>query len=180
MSIRRVKGLFPQNPEYCRRCSDLLMPLIATKSCVRLAWCDPFGAYSTATLTAGFNIDIKNPLQTLGPGHRHVVFQRWRFLSLRGSFAFLAFASLRRSDQSSMLTVGCKHSMKPREVDARSGNQCDEPGNEMRCEGVWCLRYRNLYTSNYVMDWYDRLEKVLNTWVHHEERVRAKGLLRNS
>jgi hypothetical protein len=31
MSIRRIKGLFAKNPEYCNSRSDLLMPLIAAK-----------------------------------------------------------------------------------------------------------------------------------------------------
>ena len=37
MSIRRIKGLPPKNPEYCRRRSDLLMPLMAAKSKFRTA-----------------------------------------------------------------------------------------------------------------------------------------------
>ncbi len=31
-----------------------------------------------------------------------------------------------------ILAIGCEYTMKAGEIDARSGNQCDEPGNEIQ------------------------------------------------
>ena len=72
--------------------------------------------------TARLNVDIENPLQALGPGHRRMMLN-WRFLILDiCSFRFATLAPFCRRHQRTVFAVRGEYTVKARQVDSRLGH----------------------------------------------------------
>jgi len=64
-----------------------------------------------AAFTARFDVNIENPLQSLGPGHRCMAFGGRLVLCLIRYFDLVAFAPLCGCHLHTMFAVRCKHTV---------------------------------------------------------------------
>jgi len=86
----------------------------------------------TAAFTAGFNINIENPLQPLCPGHGCAAFCWSLVLSGFCCYRFLSFTSFGWCYQCPVLAIGRKHPVKADEVNSGPGNQSDQSGDKVQ------------------------------------------------
>ena len=85
-----------------------------------------------AAFTARLDVDIENPLQSLGPGHRGTAFGGRLVLCLIRRFDLVAFAPLCRGHLHTMRAVRCEHTVKAGEVNPRFGHQGGQFGDEVQ------------------------------------------------
>ena len=88
--------------------------------------------HHTASVATCFNIDIKDALESLRPGHGRAARGLGLILRFVSAIGFVALASLGWRYQSAVLAVRGKHAVETGEVDARFGHQRCQPGDEVQ------------------------------------------------
>ena len=86
----------------------------------------------TTAVTAGFNVDVEDPLQSLRPGHGCALLSGCLLLCLLCCFDLFACASPGWCYQRPVFAVGREHPMKSGQVDSGFGHQSNQPGDEIQ------------------------------------------------
>ena len=89
-------------------------------------------AHITTAFTAGFNVDIKYPLQPLRPCHLCQFLSGGLILCPLPHFGFSSFTSFCRRHPCSILAIGRKHPVKAGKMDSWFGYQGGQPGDEIQ------------------------------------------------
>ena len=88
--------------------------------------------YSTTAFTAGLDIDIENPHQSLCPGHGCARFGRRLVFQFIWRFNLVAFAPSGRRHQCTVLAVGSEHTVKSGQINPGPGYQCSEASHKVQ------------------------------------------------
>jgi len=84
------------------------------------------------TFTAGFDIYVKYPFQSLGPGHRYALLRGSLRMCFCWCYEFFAFTPLGWCYQHSVFAIGCEYAMKAGQMDSWFRYQGDQPGDEIQ------------------------------------------------